>query len=414
MTLRLELKPVQHTENMGPLPWYLEDGRRTVGRSSECDWQIPDPQCLVSKLHCLIEADHDGFVLHDKSANGSLVNGVLVGEGDSARLSHGAVIELSSFAFTVSLTGERDPELADPDASLVLSDELMDISPVLADVVPRGPRTHGLQGCGDALQEHVSDANAGHGNNGKPSLSSSLEIGWSGPPEVTKEAVLPDNWNMHSDLLSRFEHAPATRSPIVLAPDLKTELAPLEVPETASPTATTLHPLHPDEPWQDASPATGPDSATAFLQQLEGLAECFEKACSDFFATFDLETPRALPSSDLLGLPPDKAVTARLESTLSMLLALRTAVCNVIDEMSRTIEPWSVKARVDAMSGRALWRSERTYWQAFKTHFEKDGKRLSLRDLIREGMARSLIDDTTSTTPWEHIPVGQVEAKLDK
>ncbi|KXF77939.1 hypothetical protein ATN84_24810 [Paramesorhizobium deserti] len=414
MALRLELNPVKDPENMVRQRWYLEQGRRTLGRSAECDWQVPDPQCLVSKLHCLIEADRNGFVLHDKSANGSLVDGVLVREGDSVRLSHGTVIELSGLAFTVSVTGEMDPEFTDPDADIVLGDEHLTISSILADVAPSSPKSHGLRGCGDAWQEPVSDANAVPGSNGKPSLSRNVEIGWRGPPETTRDAVLPEDWNTHSDFISRFEHAPATRASIVLARNLKTDPSAHEAYEPALPAAAMPQAPHPDEPRQDAAPAAGPAPAADLLQQLEGLTECFEEACHDFFATFDLETPRALPSSDLLELPRDKAVPARLEATLSMLLALRIAVCGLIDEMGRTMEPSIVEARVDAMPGRVLWRSERTYWQAFKTHFERDGKRMSLRDVIREAMMRSLNDHTANNIRQERIPGGQVEAKLDK
>lgn len=414
MVLRLELNPIKDPENAAGQRWYLERGRRTLGRSAECDWQVPDPQCMVSKLHCLIEADRDGFVLHDKSANGSLVDGLLVQEGDSARLSHGTVIELSGFTFTVSLTGEKDPEFVDPDADLVLGDEHLTISSILADVAPISPKSHGLRGRGDAWQESVSDTTTFPGSNSnKPSLSRNVEIGWHGPPETMGKAALPEDWNIDSDFISRHEHAPATRTHIALARDLKTDPAIYKAYE-AKPAAVIPQASSSDETRQDAPTTTDPAPAADLLQRLEGLTECFEQTCCDFFAAFDLQTPRALPSPDLLDLSRDKAIPARLEAALSMLLVLRTALCGAINEMGRTMEPSIVEARVDAMPGRFPWRGDHTYWRAFKRHFEKDGKRLSLRDVIREAMMRSLDNQAADNILQERIPDDQIEAKLDK
>ena len=75
--MRLELKQVEaNGAGAGTPPWVLERGRRTLGRSVDCDWQVPDAGRTVSKLHCTILRDRDGYLLRDESANGTRVDGV--------------------------------------------------------------------------------------------------------------------------------------------------------------------------------------------------------------------------------------------------------------------------------------------------------------------------------------------------
>ncbi|GAB1584262.1 FHA domain-containing protein [Phyllobacterium phragmitis] len=399
MVLRLELSPVQ-----GPLSnsvgqrWHFERGQRTLGRSARCDWQIPDPQCMVSKLHCLIEADRDGFVLHDKSANGSLVDGILVQEGESARLSHGTVIELAGFTFKVSLRGEKDPEFADPDAGLVLGDEHLTISSILADIAPNSQKSHGLQGRGDAWQESVSDTGAGLGHSGKSSLSRNIEIGWRGPPKTAGEAFLPEDWNTGSEFSSRLEHIPATRTLIAFTRNSKADRTAAEAACGQEPVTSIPQAVSPDALQHDVLPMGAPASVADFPELLEGLTERLEQACRDLFATFDLETTDPLPSPDLLRLPGDKMVLARLEAVLSRQIALKTAIRGLIDEQGRIMEPGIIEARADAIPGSSLWGANHTCWQAFKTHFEKYRKQLSPRDVIRQAMTRFLDGDTANST----------------
>ncbi|PRD41147.1 FHA domain-containing protein [Phyllobacterium phragmitis] len=413
MALRLELKHAKGPLERGiSLSWYFERGRRTLGRSAECDWQIPDPQCMISKLHCLIEADRDGFVLHDKSSNGSVVDGVLVLEGCSARLSHGSIIEFGGFAFSVSLTGQKDMEFADPDAGLVLGDENLTVSSILADIAPNSPRSHGLRGHDETLTERVSAKDPARRGSGSMSLSRNVEIGWSGPPETARKAALPEDWNKGSDYGNQLEHAPATRASVTFARNMKTDQAESEIEYEAQPIEPEVlasGDIQPNAPSMADATAT-----TSLLQRLDILAERCEEACCDLFAAFDLDVQAVAPTSDLLELPREEALPARFEAVLSMQLALGTAIGSLLDEMSRVMEPRILEARVDTESRRLPWRSDRAYWQAFKAHFEKDGERLSLRDLFRETMMRSLRGDAEDNTRQELTPGDDIEVSLDK
>ncbi len=86
--------------------WSFERGRRVIGRSPECDWQLADDERRVSKLHCTLTRDQAGFILVDQSANGTIVNGVLLREGESVRLANGAHVEFGGRVFAVEISGE--------------------------------------------------------------------------------------------------------------------------------------------------------------------------------------------------------------------------------------------------------------------------------------------------------------------
>jgi type VI secretion system protein ImpI/type VI secretion system protein len=47
----------------------------SIGRGTESDWVLPDPDRVLSKRHCQITARGDGWVVRDSSANGTFLNG---------------------------------------------------------------------------------------------------------------------------------------------------------------------------------------------------------------------------------------------------------------------------------------------------------------------------------------------------
>ncbi len=207
--MRLELRQVEDAGvQNGPQRWYFELGRRTLGRSIDCDWHIPDATRSVSKLHCTIERDREGFVLRDESANGTKVDGVLVPEGETARLSDNSRLECGGFIFAVAITGEKIRDVEDPDAGLTLSDENLTVSAILADAVPGGRTATGIMGGREMGDWEDNAASSSLRRKDHTALSSrNVEIGWSGPPETTGiRPILPNNWN------ESFDHSNRTRT----------------------------------------------------------------------------------------------------------------------------------------------------------------------------------------------------------
>lgn len=99
----------------------LREGALVIGRSAEADWPIPDPERVISKMHCRIEKDFDSFQLTDLSTNGVWVNETPVGYGLARRIENDDVIKLGDAVLTVRIVagqpGEKPavPDVLPPD-----------------------------------------------------------------------------------------------------------------------------------------------------------------------------------------------------------------------------------------------------------------------------------------------------------
>jgi type VI secretion system protein len=94
-----KLTPGQATERQ------LDQGVLTIGRGPENDWVLPDPERLVSSLHCTIQFKDGAYYLTDNSTNGVLlVNaGLRLRRGSSERLQDGELIRLGEYDILVQL-----------------------------------------------------------------------------------------------------------------------------------------------------------------------------------------------------------------------------------------------------------------------------------------------------------------------
>jgi type VI secretion system protein len=65
-----------------------------IGRGSENDWVLPDPERLVSTQHCVIQYKDGRYYLTDNSTNGvELVHaGIRLRRGSSEPLQHAELI----------------------------------------------------------------------------------------------------------------------------------------------------------------------------------------------------------------------------------------------------------------------------------------------------------------------------------
>jgi len=76
-----------------------------IGRSSENDWVLPDPERLVSSRHCVIQYKDGRYYLTDNSTNGvELVNaGIRLRRGNSEPLQDGEVIRIGEYEIRVRI-----------------------------------------------------------------------------------------------------------------------------------------------------------------------------------------------------------------------------------------------------------------------------------------------------------------------
>lgn len=83
----------------------LDQGVLTIGRGPENDWVLPDPERLVSSLHCTITSRDGVYYLTDNSTNGVLLvnSSQRLRKGSSERLQDGELIRLGEYDILVSL-----------------------------------------------------------------------------------------------------------------------------------------------------------------------------------------------------------------------------------------------------------------------------------------------------------------------
>lgn len=368
--MRLELREItgDATAN-GRQKWFFERGRRTLGRAPDCDWRLPEDRRSISKLHCIIERDRDGFLLRDQSANGSRVDGVTVHEGEIARLSDRSRLEMGGLAFSIHISGSREQEIEDPDAGLVLSDEPLTISAILADIAPGGRTASGILG------ERASDDWALLEQGGRKGAASSrnVEIGWSGPPEtLSLTQLLPEDWNAdETDYGSHLEHGSATHVSVPIAqrrPDV------IEIVNENDP-----------QPEAREFPALTIGRPEALTERLEPLLTRLEEAVEGAYGVFEMNAPASDRTPDFLADSREEALLARIEALLGQQLKLNSALEALVQAASR-LEPRIVEAQVETGAWGLPWRRDRNYWQAYRAEFEKDGKSRSIQDFFRDAM----------------------------
>lgn len=106
MTLTLSIEGASRLENGAPAELVLNRRGAIVGRASTCDWALPDPSRHVSSRHFEIRYDECGYVLTDRSTNGT----TLAGNGQKLSAPHpikdGDRFQVGPYVIRARLTGE--------------------------------------------------------------------------------------------------------------------------------------------------------------------------------------------------------------------------------------------------------------------------------------------------------------------
>src|SRR5215813_738617 len=72
MTLTLSM--LRCPDRVAPETRELRGGEFSIGRGSENDWVLPDPERFLSKRHCLLAYRSGGWQIADLSTNGTFLN----------------------------------------------------------------------------------------------------------------------------------------------------------------------------------------------------------------------------------------------------------------------------------------------------------------------------------------------------
>ena len=88
----------------------------TIGRATDNDWVLPDPEMILSRKHCVIEHRDDAYLLTDTSVNGVFLNNAeeRLGKNNSVVLSDGDTLALGQYVIQASITPELGPTDLNP------------------------------------------------------------------------------------------------------------------------------------------------------------------------------------------------------------------------------------------------------------------------------------------------------------
>ena len=155
MALKLTVLSEQ-TEQLGALSSIVFGvGGGGIGRASDNDWVLPDPQRYLSAHHANIQFRDGCYLLLDTSTNGVYVNDgtVPIGRRGTHALRHGDILRFGNYQVAVSLDLEPASEAAEASA----------IFPMTAQPLAMAPAT-GLPDIGASLQVRdllaTSDSNS--------------------------------------------------------------------------------------------------------------------------------------------------------------------------------------------------------------------------------------------------------------
>ncbi|MGF1703209.1 FHA domain-containing protein [Photobacterium makurazakiensis] len=103
MTISFQLIATPEDEQVNSRQVSLPSSGGTLGRSYECTIQLEDFNKTLSRVHAEIRPHPlGGFQAIDRSTNGLLINGVLLGKGVNQKISDGDRLELGEYTLLVS------------------------------------------------------------------------------------------------------------------------------------------------------------------------------------------------------------------------------------------------------------------------------------------------------------------------
>ncbi|TPL75583.1 type VI secretion system-associated FHA domain protein TagH [Mesorhizobium sp. B2-3-13] len=94
----------------------LDEGELVIGRNADAGWQIDDPDMFVSRAHCKISGNQDGYFVTDTSSSGLFVDDSdsPVGPGRLMRLQSGMRLRMGDYVFHVEIQSKASQTSARP------------------------------------------------------------------------------------------------------------------------------------------------------------------------------------------------------------------------------------------------------------------------------------------------------------
>ncbi len=242
----------------------MNQGSMAIGRSSDNDWVLPDPERLVSSQHCVIQYKDGRYYLTDNSTNGvELVSaGIRMRRGNSELLQDGELIRIGDYEIQAridfNVQAVDSPSFAGDSANsfealmgAVASPQTP--QPVIAPQFQGASSMDTLPDLFDFLSPTavppptVADHVPSEQHDFRPPTPVAVE------KPVVPASVIPEDWDLFGD-------APAPVAPAAVAP------APaVPTPVTSSP-APVIQPPPVVEPVLPVATSQQPDLLQAFLR----------------------------------------------------------------------------------------------------------------------------------------------------
>lgn len=115
MSISIQLVEIPENEQVGSRQISLPDAGGSIGRSYDCNIQLPDFQRQLSRVHAEIRRDDKGqYYVIDRSTNGLLVNNRRLGQGQRQAINDGDLLKMGSYVLLISDMQSLFAESADP------------------------------------------------------------------------------------------------------------------------------------------------------------------------------------------------------------------------------------------------------------------------------------------------------------
>lgn len=115
MTLLLNI--LRCPDQVAPETRRVQEGEFTIGRGTESDWVLEDPERHLSKRHCVVAHRSGGWWVADVSTNGTFVNGATTPLGEEVRgLQNGDRLYLGPYEIEVLIEDDAGAKINEPAA----------------------------------------------------------------------------------------------------------------------------------------------------------------------------------------------------------------------------------------------------------------------------------------------------------
>lgn len=200
----------------------LGQGTLTIGRSTDNDWPLPDPEMILSKQHCVVEYRDGGYFLTDTSTNGVFVNhsDERVGRGRSVRLHEADILRLGDYELQVHL-GEAPSGQVQPSAAPLGSDS--DLFGPATEQLDLGSPGAARLGPGSAASEPLS-SNAWSESSDPLGLGESRQRDWD---QLSEPDQLPADQQFFQPPSAYREEPPVDNGPNIIPDDWDQSVPPL-------------------------------------------------------------------------------------------------------------------------------------------------------------------------------------------